>query len=168
MSELKLRPRFRMEVNNPESEVVDIVRNKLKYDNPNHFDSTIVEGHLILRINKKDRHFWSPQMDISVQTMEEGGTLIRCLLAPEPAVWTMFMFVYAATGFTAFIGLMIMMSQWTLERDMWGIYVFLVATLLGVAAYLVAQAGKKIADGDMRLLKSFITDIKWNKKTPVD
>lgn len=169
MSELKLRPRFRLEVNNPEVEVVDIVRNKLKYDNAHLFESTIVEGHLILRICKKDRHFWSPQMDISVQAMEEGGTLIRGLLAPEPSVWTMFMFVYAATAFTAFIGLMISMSQWTLERDMWGIYLLVTASALGIIAYLVAQSGKKIAHKEMNILRSFITDINWDlKKNPAD
>ncbi|MEQ9064451.1 MAG: hypothetical protein RIE58_09760 [Vicingaceae bacterium] len=166
MSEFKLRPRFHLEVYNPENEVEDIVRNKLKYDNPNKFESTIIKGHLILRINKNKRHFWSPQMDISLREMEEGGTQIRCLLAPEPAVWTMFMFIYSATGFGSFIGLMIAMSQWTLEREMWGIYVSLISAILGLIAFFAAQAGKKIAHDEMSRLKTFVLDIRWNKKGP--
>lgn len=162
MSELKLRPRFRLEVKNHEKEVVEIVKNKLKYNNPHRFESTIVEGHLILRINKEKRHFWSPQMDISVQANEHGGTLIRCLLAPEAAVWTMFMFFYAATGFMAFVGLMMGMSQWTLDRDMWGFYLFFAGIGLGLVVYAIAQFGKGISRSDMKLLKAFFTDIHWN------
>jgi hypothetical protein len=162
MSELDLRPRFRLEVNNTENEVVDIVKNKLKYDNPHHFESTIVEGHLILRISKEKRHYWSPQMDISLQTQEDGGTLIRCLLAPEASVWTMFMFFYAATGFMAFVGLMMGMSQWTLQRDMWGFYIFLAGIVLGLIVYAIAQFGKGISRSDLKILKAFFTEINWN------
>ena len=161
MSELDLRPRFRIEVNNPENEVVDIVKNKLKYDNPHQFDSTIIKDHLILRIKKDKRHYWSPQMDISLQAKEEGGTIIRCLMAPEPNVWTMFMFFYAATGFGAFVGLMMGMSQWTLQRDMWGFYIFIAGLILGLIVYAIAQFGKGISKGDMTILREFFTEIKW-------
>ena len=161
MSELDLRPRFRLEVRNTENEVMDIVKNKLKYDNPHRLESTIVEGHLILRINKEKRHYWSPQMDISLQTKEEGGTLIRCLLAPEASVWTMFMFFYAATGFTAFVGLMMGMSQWTLQRDMYGFYIFFAGIVLGLVVYAIAQFGKGISRSDLKILKTFFTDINW-------
>lgn len=162
MTELNLRPRFKIVVNNPEKEVVEIVKNKLKYNNPHNFESTIVEGHLILRINKAKRHFWSPQMDISVQPNEEGGTVIRCLLAPEASVWTMFMFFYAATGFMAFIGLMMGMSQWTLQRDMWGFYLFFAGLALLLVIYAIAQFGKGISRSDMNILRAFFTDIHWN------
>ena len=166
MSDFELRPRFRLEVTNPENEVVQIIRNKLKYDNPEAFESTVVHGHLILRINEKKKHFWSPQMDISIQSLEEGGSLIRCLMAPEPAIWTMFMFFYATCGFGAFIGLMLAMSQWTLERDMWGIYLFFAFAALGAVVHIAAQSGKRIASDEMRSLSLFINNINWNIKNP--
>ena len=168
MSDFKLRPRFRIEVSNTETEVVQFVKNKLKYDNPEAFESTVVEGHLILRINRSKRHFWSPQMDISLSPLDEGGTLIRALMAPEPSIWTMFMFFYACAGFGAFIGLMIAMSQWTLDRDMWGIYLFFACAALGAIVNIIAQSGKRIAHDEMISLKSFISEINWKEKSPAE
>ena len=160
MSDIKFRPRFRIETSLPEKEVAEIVKKKLTENNPHQFPSTIVHGHLILKIPQKIKHFWSPQMDISLNALEDGeGTLIRCLLAPEPAVWTMFMFFYTAAGFLAFVGLMVAMSQWTLEKDMWGMWLVLGGILLGIILFFVAQAGKKISRQQMEMLKSFITDI---------
>ena len=162
MSDLKFRPRFRIETELEEKAVAELVREKLRTNNPEGFESTVVQGHLILKINRSKKHFWSPQMDVSLNPIEEGkGTLIRCLLAPEPAVWTMFMFFYAVAGFGAFVGLMIAMSQWTLERDIWGIYLFLISTFLGVVLFFIAQFGKKISTDEMKALKEFFTTIEF-------
>jgi hypothetical protein len=165
MSDIKFRPRFRIETTLEENEVAEKVKNKLNEENPFRFESTIIKGHLILKINKGQRHFWSPQMDVSLNPLEEGqGTLIRCLLAPEPAVWTMFMFFYTIAGFAAFVGLMIAMSQWTLERDMWGLWLVAVGTVLGIVLFFIAQFGKKIARAEMESMKSFLTDIHFPEK----
>lgn len=162
MSELKFRPRFRIETTLSENEVAEIIKTKLKDDNKSGFGSTIVEGHLILKIPKKDQHFWSPQMDISLSNQEDKeGTLIRCLLAPKPSVWTMFMFFYAASGFAAFIGLMILMSQYTLDKEMWASYIVVISLLIGILLFVIAQFGKGIAKEQMQELKSFVTEINW-------
>lgn len=165
MSDIKFRPRFRIETSLSEGEIADIVKKKLSEDNPNKFESIIIKDHLILKINMKDRHFWSPQMDISLgPNYDEEGTLIRCLLAPQPSVWTMFMFFYTISGFGGFIGLMLGMSQWTLEREMWGFWLTLISIILGVILFFVAQFGKGISKDEMKLLKSFFTDIDWPQK----
>ena len=165
MSDLKFRPRFRIETSLPEKEVAEKVKAKLVSDNPHRFESTIVDGHLILKINRNKKHFWSPQMDVSLSPLEEEeGTLIRCLLAPQPSVWTMFMFFYTAAGFGAFVGMMIAMSQWTLEREMWGLWVILVSAVIGVALFFVAQFGKGISKEEMHVMKDFITDLDWPEK----
>lgn len=162
MSELKFRPRFRIESSLEQQEVAELIKNKLRLTNPDAFESIIIEGHLILKINVNKRHFWSPQMDISLSVPEnEEGTLIRCLLAPAPAIWTMFMFFYTAVGFGAFIGIMIGLSQWTLEKEMWGIKLTLLFVVLGLILFLISQVGKKIAAEEMKILKNFITEINW-------
>ncbi len=165
MSDIKFRPRFRIETTLEEEEVADIIRKKLKEDNPHRFHSTLVKDHLVMKINKEERHFWSPIMDVSLsKNYEYGGTLIRCLLAPEAGVWTMFMFFYAVSGFGAFIGIMIAMSQWTLERDMWGMWLAFGSALLGLILFGIAQFGKGISRDEMKILKAFITDIEWPQK----
>lgn len=117
--------------------------------------------HLLLKIHPSKKHFWSPQLDISLEEIENQKTIVRCLVAPEAGVWTMFMFIYTITGFAAFIGLMLGMSQWSLERDLWGFYVALGSLVLGIVFYFIAQFGKKLADEEMRSLKKIILDISW-------
>ena len=36
----------------------------------------ILTGHIIVRIPEAERHFWSPQLNLSIED-EEGTTLIR-------------------------------------------------------------------------------------------
>lgn len=164
MSEIKFRPRFYIETSLDQKEASELIKKKLLQNNPNAFESSIIEGHLILKINVNNRHFWSPQMDISLNEIEnEKGTLIRCLLAPAPAIWTMFMFFYTAVGFGAFIGIMIGLSQWTLEKEMWGIKLTFLSTVLGLILFFISQFGKKMAAEEMKILKNFITNISWKQ-----
>ena len=74
------------------------------------------------------------------------------------------MFFYTAAGIGAFAGIMIMLSQWTLEREMWGGWIALLSILLGVVLFLIAQFGKGIAREEMKLLKEFITSIDFPQK----
>lgn len=161
MSEFVLRPRFRFEVDLAESKVVEIIKKEVDKLEPGQFSSTIVQAHLLLKIHPSKKHFWSPQMDVTVEEIEENKTLIRCLIAPEASVWTMFMFIYTITGFAAFIGLMLGLSQWSLEREVWGFYVFLGSLMLGILFYFVAQFGKKLGKDEMILLTKIIDNIVW-------
>ena len=161
MSEFKLRPRFKFEVALEESKVVELIKKEIENSAPGQFVSTIIHGHLLLKIHPSKKHFWSPQMDVSLEKIEEKKTLIRCLIAPEASVWTLFMFIYTTTGFAAFIGLMLGLSQWSLEREIWGFYLTIGSLTLGVIFYFVAQFGKKLAEDEMISLKNIIEGIKW-------
>jgi len=161
MSEFQLRPRFKFEVDLAESNVIEIVKKEVEQLDPEQFVSTIIQGHLLLKIHPSKKHFWSPQMDVSLEELGEQKTLIRCLIAPEASVWTGFMFIYTITGFGAFIGLMLGLSQWSLERDIWGFYVSTGSLLLGILFYFVAQFGKKLGKEEMISLKNIIEGISW-------
>jgi len=156
MSELELRPRFRIEVNNTENEVVEIVKKKLKEDNSNSFESTIIGDHLILRINKEKRHYWSPQMDISLETKEDGGTIIRCLLAPEPAVWTMFMFFYIGFGGLTLVGTVYGSSQQILDMTANGYWYALLGGIGLVVTFIASQVGQKMGEEQTNLFLKLI------------
>lgn len=162
MSELTFRPRFRIETSLSCEEVEDLIDSKLKSDNPEGFGSSHIKGHIILSIHPAKKHFWSPQMDISIRDDdEENHTVIRCLLAPAPVVWTMFMFLYALTGFGVLIGFMIASSQYSLDKEMWGIWLAVGSLMLGVALFLVAQGGQKLSKEEMYSLRHFIVDLNF-------
>jgi len=146
----------------PCKEVEALIDSKLKSENPEGFGSSHIKGHIILSIHPSKSHFWSPQMDISIrEDDEEHHTVIRCLLAPAPVVWTMFMFLYALTGFGALVGFMIASSQYSLDKEMWGLWLAVGSIILGVALFLVAQGGKKLSQEEMYRLRHFIADLNF-------
>lgn len=160
MSDLSFRPRFRFSTSLSCEEVEKLILQKLKENNPDGYESSIVQGHFILRISEKKRHFWSPQMDISVRPDDDTGeTVVRCLLAPAPVVWTMFMFFYALTGFGALVGLMIASSQYSLDKEMWGFWLAGGSVVAGLLLFIFAQFGKSLSEDEMKQMKAFISEM---------
>jgi hypothetical protein len=144
-------------------EVETQILKKLEESNPHGFGSTFTKGHFTLTIHPQKRHFWSPQMDISVrEDDDEDFTIVRCLLAPAPVVWTMFMFLYALAGFGALVSFLIASSQYSLGKDMWGIWMGIGAVVFGVILYLFAQSGKRLSRDEMKLLKDFIVQLNFS------
>tara|TARA_Y100000782_G_C10186664_1_gene267046 strand:- start:4680 stop:5189 length:510 start_codon:yes stop_codon:yes gene_type:complete len=157
MSKLELRPRFRLVTPLSRVQLLDKLHAHLKHNNRG-FTGTIRDYHVVIKVPKDQVHYWSPQLDLSLSEHEKGGTLIRCLLGPKPTVWTKFMFFYAAFGLVAVFGLMIGMSQITLENTPWGMWAFGSSSLALIAIYFIAQAGKKMGHDQMHLLYDFLLD----------
>ncbi len=108
-------------------------------------------------------------MDISIRKDdEEDHTVIRCLLAPAPVVWTMFMFFYALTGFGALVGFMIASSQYSLDKEMWGLWMALGSVAIGIILFLIAQGGQKLSKDEMYRLRHFIVDLNFPPVEAVD
>ena len=95
---LKFRPRFKIETELSTDQAEEKINALLK--TPHEFETAQVKGHFIVKMPEQVRHYWSPQMDVSVYYDDYSETTqVRCLLAPAPAVWTMFMFIYSFAGF---------------------------------------------------------------------
>ncbi len=161
MSELDFRPRFRIYTALGVEEAEQILLEQLRLRNPEGFRSTIVKGHMVIHIAESKRHFWSPQMDVSIAATEEEdehhpATMVRCLTAPAPAVWTMFMFFYGFAGFALLVGLIVASSQYTLGYEPWALWIAAFGLVLGLAMFLVAQVGKGLAKDEMRKMKTFV------------
>jgi len=169
MSDLKFRPRFKIYTSLSVEEAQDVIMNKLRTSNPLGYKSAIVKDHLVLQVNARDRHFWSPQLDVSVaKDLDSDLTLVRCLLAPAPVIWTMFMFFYALAGFAALVGSTLAMSQWSLKKDQWGWWIVGISVLLGFSLFFIAQIGKGIAKDDMRKMKEYITTVEWGPEFRIE
>lgn len=90
--EIVLRPRFRMEL----SEASETVLNRLETSKTtqNDFIVSRVDQHVFIRIPKAKQHFWSPQLHIEVDEIDDTTCLLRGLFGPSPTVWTFFMFLH--------------------------------------------------------------------------
>lgn len=113
--------------------------------------------HLLLYYGPEVSHFWSPQLDITMERDEElNQTLIRCLIGPASTVWTMFMFFYGFFGFVGFIGMTLGLSQWTLKKDMWALWLIPVSIIGMIGMYFVSKQGQKLAREEMVNLKNYV------------
>ena len=105
-----------------------------------------------LFVEDQDRTFWSPHLSVQVEDAEEGSRL-HGRYAPHPEVWTLFVFLYAAFGFAALIGLGWGFSQVVLERAPWGLLLTPVALLGMGALYLGARWGQRRTRDQMIVLR---------------
>lgn len=117
------------------------------------------EGFASLQIPDKDRHYWSPQLSLMMEELEnKEGTLIRGLYGPAPAVWTMFVFFYALIGFALVVVLIIGFSRKSLGMEapiLWWVPVLL---LVFLSLYLVSYFGQKLGHDQMETLHTFLEE----------
>ena len=85
--------------------------------------------------------------------------MVRCLIAPAPKVWTLFMFGYIGFGVIAFLGSMLGFSQWTLKQTPWGFWLVLAGGVGMIILWLLALEGKKLAKDEMIELKTFVDEV---------
>jgi predicted peroxiredoxin len=56
---------------------------------------------------------------------------------------------------------MVASSQYSLDKDMWGLLMALGSLALGLALFLIAQGGQKLSKDEMYKLRHFIVDLKF-------
>jgi len=118
-----------------------------------------VGHHFFLKIPPEQRHFWTPQLDLEMEAHPEGGTRLRGLVGPSPAVWTKFVFLYAFSGFVCLFGLITGVPQWMLDKPPVGLWVMGIGIAMVMAVYLIAQAGKRLGAMQTAVLRGFLLGV---------
>jgi len=161
MSSFRLRPRFMHYTNSNQEEIEALVKNEMKSENEA-CDLNILSGHIVIKINEKDRHFWSPQLDLSIEE-EEGKTLIRGFYGPNPTTWALFTYGYVVLGIIfTFVGIW-GLSKWTLDKPAPELWLLLVIGILALVLYIFAQFGQKIGAEQMYRLHFFYQGVLGEK-----
>lgn len=135
------------------------IRRLLK-NSPDNIKGQIVNNHVTLDITGEAVHYWSPQLNFRVEPDEENpsGSVVSGLIGPRPAVWTMFMFIYAAIGIIALFISFFAVSKLLLGKSSNLLFAFPIALLFMLTAYLVGKYGEKLAKDQVDLLKQFVSD----------
>lgn len=158
-----LRPRFRYYVaSTPEQ-----IRDHFKSQFMNHqvlFTGSSLKYHIVVDYPETERHYWSPQIDLNLEEYEKG-TLIRGLLGPRPAVWTVFMFFYAIAGIAGLTGVIIGAGQWSMKESPIALWLIPLSAIIFIAAYIVGKKGKNIAHNESVTLFNFFIE---NIENPIE
>ncbi|MCE2613092.1 GTP-binding protein [Flavobacteriaceae bacterium D16] len=118
-----------------------------------------LDDHIFIKFNKKEAHFWSPQLHLEINELEEGNTKLYGLFGPNPTLWTFFMFLHfgVATFFIIF-GIWAYSSA-ALDRP-YGIQIGAMVFMVVVwfVLYAFGRAGRRKGKPQMNQLYSFMRD----------
>lgn len=155
-SDIHLRPRFKMEFGENQQKLlakfqINVKNTSCKYC------VKVIDGHIVVDIPSEENHFWSPQLNIEIEHIEENKSIVKGLFGPKPQVWTLFMFIHFAMAF-AFIGFSMMAYvKWTLKSDYkTALIITFVLPILWVAMYFLGSLGKKRGHKQMNELYGFM------------
>ncbi len=157
-SAIHLRPRFKMNFNESKEALVQKFRDNLKDVNCK-YCSKIIDGHIVIDIPVDENHFWSPQLNIEIEKLDDHTAVVKGLFGPKPQVWTLFMFIHFAVAF-AFTAFSIMAYvKWTLKTDYtFALTVTIILPVIWVILYFLGQMGKKTGHQQMDDLYVFMME----------
>ena len=159
MTSFRIRPRFQHVSKKSMEAIQEKIKHSLEQPEANCI-GRVIPGHVVLKIPAEDQHYWSPQLSLSLEELEapEEGVLLRGLYGPNPNVWAMFAFGYAALGFMSLFVSIIGFSRMNLGLAapiLWFLPFFAVGFL---ALYVIAQIGQKIGVAQTFTLHHFFEE----------
>ena len=155
-SELFLRPRFQLDLDQSSDVLLDRFKSNLM-EGDCKYCSRIVDNHIVIDVPEYESHFWSPQLQVEIEEIDNGKAKLKGLFGPKPQVWTLFMFIHFAVGTAFLVFTVIAYSRWSLKESL----IFPVAMLVGlviiwILLYLLGRLGKSTGEKQMTELKSFM------------
>lgn len=101
-------------------------------------------GFICLRIPEKDRHFWSPRLNLSLDEAEDGKTHVTGVYGPNANVWSLFLYGYLITGSIGLFSGIFGFVQKSLGGSTWALWVFGAMVGAAIGLYVLAQFGQKL------------------------
>ena len=142
MSSFRLRPRFSICL--PGS--VDDVRERLTtalQKAGEKFDVKSFPSYLSLRVPEAEQHYWSPQLQISLDP-EDGETRLTGTYGPGTNMWASFLYGYLIVGSIGLFSGILGACQLCIGDSPWGLWIFAAMLAAAIGLYLSAQMGQKL------------------------
>lgn len=153
--EVVLRPRFKIEIPQPSETVL----NRLENSKVTQKDFVIsrIDNHVFIRIPKDKQHFWSPQLHVEVDEIDEQNCLLYGLFGPSPTVWTFFMFLHFLVA-CLFIGFGIWAYTNATLNTSYAIQLAMLffMVIIWVVLYVAGRWGKATGKPEMIALHDFL------------
>lgn len=161
MTSFRVRPRFRREIRQSPETLSKNIEEQIHHQNSPFIMSSVpgVHSHIILKIPTVERHYWSPQLSLTLEEQEDGQTLVRGLYGPAPSVWTLFTFGYAVLSILSFFAFALGFSQWNLGMPAPILWVLPIVLLLFIGMYVLAQLGQKMGAAQTYKLHYFFENL---------
>ena len=155
MSEIVLRPRFKIELDKSKTTILKAFI--LKKETQSDFIINCIDDHVFIKLPREKQQFWSPQLQLEVIEYPETTPSVHGLFGPRPGVWTLFMFIHFVIGFV-FLGLGVFAyTQHNLNKPI-SIYIWLLGLLIifWFSLYAIGRMGKHSCKDEMTTLYNFM------------
>ncbi len=158
-SEVFLRPRFTIDLDENCNEILKRFSDGLKNKNANVIGN-IVDGHVFIKVSKKEEHFWSPQLHLEIIEKTSESSLLKGLFGPKPAVWTLFMFVHFVIGISFIAFCMLLYTRVSLNESIFfPVLMMIILPLIWVLLYFLGKIGKSTGKHQMKNLHDFMIEM---------
>ena len=155
MSSFRIRPRFSQDIPLAQEEIVELLQNHLK-DPEVPCVGKIVHNYIVLKILPEEQHYWSPQLSLSLDELEDSsGTRVNGLYGPNPTVWAMFFYGYVILGLLATFAGIFGFALWSLGKGAEILWMIPAFGVIALVMYFIAQTGQKIGAEQMFTLHHF-------------
>lgn len=157
-NEIVLRPRFKVFIEAPN----DVILKKFETAKKTQSDFIVnrIDDHVFIKFPKQKQHFWSPQLHLEINAVNENRCVIHGLFGPNPTVWTFFMFIhFLVAGLFVAFGVWAY-SNWSLKTSysiQLSLMLFMV--LIWIVLYLAGSIGKASSKEEMHDLKAFLDNV---------
>ncbi len=149
-----IMPRFKLKTSLSKSEIITILIHRV--NNEPSINGKSLHDHFYLSIPPSDWHFWSPELNITIEEIKKDNhSIIRCLVGPRQTVWTMFLFLYASISLIVLFGGMYGLTQWQMNKPTLWLWIIPIGIVLLVGVYIAAKIGQSIGKEQMLHLIRF-------------
>lgn len=119
---------------------------------------TFSRRHGVLKIPLERRHFWSPELSLTIEHVDQdpARTRVRGVIAPHPDIWTGFVFAYGTLFLVGLCGLMYGMAQLSLGRSPAALLIPVASLALAGFVYGAAFIGQGLGADEVYRLRGYL------------
>ena len=153
--DIVLRPRFQIQLDRPK----DIALDSFDNGTADPFVVKKIDDHVFIKFNKKNIHFWSPQLHLEINEVDEDSSRLYGLFGPNPTLWTFFMFIHFGVA-TFFIIFGIWAYSYAALDEPYGLQLgaMIFMVVLWFVLYGFGRAGKRKGKPQMNELYGFMNN----------
>jgi hypothetical protein len=157
MAQPRMRPRFAVELDSSIEDVMAALRERAD-GNPQCVRVKCTRRHGVLDFPKQSRHFWSPQLGLTVEAVGEstGRTRVVGHFSPHPHIWQAFLFIYGTLFAVGFFSMMFGFAEWAMGRTPWALLGPVAAAALAAFVYGATFIGQGLGAEEMYRLRAYL------------
>ena len=159
-SKFHIRPRFTLKSNASVDNICSRYKVILMTKNQV-LSGKVRHGYISVFPSSDHMHYWSPHLSVTLEQDEENPnqTVIRGLYGPTPAVWTMFVFIYAIIALATVIIFIIGFANMSIGesgRILWALPILIILLL---SIYATSYYGQRKAHDQIEIIDDFFMTI---------